>query len=153
MCEPPKYPWLVNLRASHFNPYKPKELQLLTGNVTGVNVTVDDGFWIKLMLALRSNNQWKDNYLVFTLNDKACTNFKVHMPGLYKILFGPNLNLKEECLLKPGTYNVNNTPIDWTFPKFPVMPYGRFKVKLTMGKAEQLATCLFIELRHMPKLE
>ncbi|XP_026283711.1 uncharacterized protein LOC113210098 isoform X3 [Frankliniella occidentalis] len=85
MCEPNNrlLPCRWNIRASHFNPYKPKELQRLTGNVTST-VTVNDDCWAKVVVDVRSNNQWKENAFVFNFNDGACRVLKENIPAFYK---------------------------------------------------------------------
>ncbi|XP_052120176.1 uncharacterized protein LOC127748869 [Frankliniella occidentalis] len=49
MCPPDNgsLPWTWHLHATHFNPYKPKELQRLTGNVTFRSFPLDDNTWVR----------------------------------------------------------------------------------------------------------
>ncbi|XP_026287511.1 uncharacterized protein LOC113212877 isoform X2 [Frankliniella occidentalis] len=85
MCEPNNrlLPCRWNIRATHFNPYKPKELQRLTGNVTAGEALSDD-LWAKVVVDLRSNNQWKENAFVFTFKNSACRAARENIPGFYK---------------------------------------------------------------------
>ncbi|XP_052127868.1 uncharacterized protein LOC113213845 isoform X2 [Frankliniella occidentalis] len=57
--------WGWHWRTSHFNPNRPREKQLLTGNITGLNVTLDDSWSATVSMDSLSNNQWKENALVF----------------------------------------------------------------------------------------
>ncbi|XP_026283710.1 uncharacterized protein LOC113210098 isoform X1 [Frankliniella occidentalis] len=152
MCEPNNrlLPCRWNIRASHFNPYKPKELQRLTGNVTST-VTVNDDCWAKVVVDVRSNNQWKENAFVFNFNDGACRVLKENIPAFYKQV----LKGKDEggCTIPPGVYEVNNTPVDWSFPKVPLLPYGSWRFRLTFGKAENLYACFVINAKNVPKTD
>ncbi|XP_052122250.1 uncharacterized protein LOC127749169 [Frankliniella occidentalis] len=154
MCEPNSslLPWTLNLRGSHFNPYKPKKLQLLTGNVTGVNVLLDKHGWTKIILDIRSNNQWKENAFVFNFNKKgACQVCKEQGPNFYKQIFkGED---KGACIIQPGVYEANNTPVDWINPKVPLMPYGSYRFRLTFGNAENLYACWVIHAKTIPKTD
>ncbi|XP_026285475.1 uncharacterized protein LOC113211339 [Frankliniella occidentalis] len=151
MCEPNSslLPWTLNLRGSHFNPYKPKELQLLTGNVTGVNGTLNDHGWMKIVMDIRANNQWKENAFVFNFQKSACRAAREHSPNFWKhILKGED---RGPCILPPGVYEAHNTPVDWSFPKFPSMPYGYWRFRLKFGKAQDLYGCWVIDAKTIPK--
>ncbi|XP_052122110.1 uncharacterized protein LOC127749150 [Frankliniella occidentalis] len=151
-CDPPnvQLPWGWNVRPSHFNPNRPREKQLLTGNIAGENVSIDDSSWATIVLDSSSNNQWKENALVLPFKAKACTAFKMNMPTLYN-LFYKKTETKGVCRLKPGVYTVKNNPIDWVFPNLPILPYGRFRLRATVGKAENLHACFSADLKIIPK--
>ncbi|XP_026289822.1 uncharacterized protein LOC113214601 isoform X2 [Frankliniella occidentalis] len=156
-CDPNNttLPWNWHLRASHFNPYKPKELQLVTGNVTGVNVAIDDSCWAKVVVDLWSNNQWKENAFIFYFKNGACHALTDNMPGFYEQFFKTQMmqENKGRCIVKPGVYKVNNTPVDWTFPRVPIIPYGRYRFRLSAGKAENVYGCVMADARTVPKPE
>ncbi|XP_052121249.1 uncharacterized protein LOC127749001 [Frankliniella occidentalis] len=96
MCEP-NLPSKWYIRASHFNPQKPKELQVLTGNATFA-IPYDDGCW--------------------------------------------------------GVYEANNTPVDWTFPNVPVMPYGHYRLRALFGNKSEMANgCWAVHCYVIPKPE
>ncbi|XP_052131140.1 uncharacterized protein LOC127751518 [Frankliniella occidentalis] len=143
--------WKWNLHATRFNPYKPREIQLLTGNVTGVNVSIDDNCWAKVILDTWKNNQWKENAFVIFVKDKACTHGKINLPGFYEQLFKKR-ETKGACIVKPGVYELKNAPVKLAFPNFPIMPYGRYRFKLTVGRTE-LYTCMVSEVTIIPKMD
>ncbi|XP_052125610.1 uncharacterized protein LOC127749832 [Frankliniella occidentalis] len=153
MCEPNNrpLPWRWHLRTTHFNPHKPKELQHLTGNITA-NETFDDSCWGRVILDAWSNNQWKENAFVFYFKNNGCKAFKENIPGLYDLVF-KKTETKGTCKMKPGVYELNNAPINWTYPKVPIMPYGHFRFRLTIGRAENLFACLVVECYTVPKVE
>ncbi|XP_052131207.1 uncharacterized protein LOC113209239 isoform X2 [Frankliniella occidentalis] len=152
-CEPDNrlLPWTLRLRGSHFNPQKPKEAQLITGNVTAVNETFDDSCWIKVILDLRSNNQWKENNFVFSFRRNACHALRSNIPKFYEHIFKKRADDKGACILKPGVYAVNNTPIDWSFPNVPIFPYGQYRFRMTFGRGEDLFACWVAETKCLPK--
>ncbi|XP_026287640.2 uncharacterized protein LOC113212972 [Frankliniella occidentalis] len=152
MCEPngSLLPWTWYLRGSHFNPYKPKVLQLMTGNVTGV-VPFDDRGWTKIVVDLRSNNQWKENAFVFNFNKRGpCSVCKEHVPSAFKqfLLKGED---EGACPRPPGVYEVNDTAVGWTFPSVPIIPYGTYRFRVTFGIAENLHGCWVADAKTVPK--
>ncbi|XP_052127049.1 uncharacterized protein LOC113210445 [Frankliniella occidentalis] len=150
MCEDNNtpLPWRWNLRVSHFNPLKPKELQRLTGNLTGAT-PFDDSCWSKVILDTWSNNQWKENAFRANFKNNACKALKEHIPGFYEKI--SRMEMKDACMLKPGVYEFNNTSVDWTFPKFAIMPYGHYRFRLLVGKAERRLACFVVECKIIPK--
>ncbi|XP_052122366.1 uncharacterized protein LOC113213664 [Frankliniella occidentalis] len=141
--------WKWNIHTTRFNPYKPREILLLSGNVTGVNGSLDDNCWGKIILDVWRNNQWKENAFVFFRKDKACTHIKTNVPTLYEPLFKKR-ETKGQCILKPGVYELNNAPVKWVFPNIPIMPYGRYRFRMTGGRTESY-TCMACELTVIPK--
>ncbi|XP_052126295.1 uncharacterized protein LOC127749994 [Frankliniella occidentalis] len=155
-CEPDNrldLPWKWHLRGTHFNPHKPKEPQLLTGNVTGVNETIDDGCWAKVIVDIRSNNQWKANNFVCSFKRNACQALRSNIPKFFEGMFKKRADDKGACILKPRVYAVNSTPIDWTFPNIPIFPYGQYRFRLTFGRGENLYACWVAETKVVPKPE
>ncbi|XP_026286185.1 uncharacterized protein LOC113211881 [Frankliniella occidentalis] len=153
MCEPDNrpLPWRWWVRATHFNPLKPKALQRLTGNVTSTSGIFGDNEWAKTIVDVRSNNQWKENAFVFKFNNKACQTLKVNIPGFYEVVLKKR-EVKGACMFKAGVYEFNDAPIDWTCPNVPIMPYGHYRVRIMIGKAETLYVCWVIEAKAIPKL-
>ncbi|XP_052130157.1 uncharacterized protein LOC127751120 isoform X1 [Frankliniella occidentalis] len=153
LCDPdPNHPiaWKWYLRSTHFNPFKPKELQLVTGNITGL-IDIGDDYGGVAILDIRSNNQWKENAFVFSYKKNVCRAIRDNIPGFTSVFF--KIKPTGPCIFKRGFYEVNNAPIDWTFPNVPVMPYGHYRFKLMMSKAGQYDTCYVAECRIIPKLE
>ncbi|XP_026288122.1 uncharacterized protein LOC113213315 [Frankliniella occidentalis] len=144
-------PWEWHLRGSHFNPHKPKELQLITGNVTGVNVTLDNSYWGKVILDSRSNNQWKENNFIFYYRRNACQALRSNLPNFFEQIFKKRADDKSACILKPGVYDVNSTPVDWTFPNVPIFPYGQYRFRMMFGIGANLQACLVAETKVLPK--
>ncbi|XP_026289006.2 uncharacterized protein LOC113213990 [Frankliniella occidentalis] len=143
-------PWRWHLRGTHFNPAKPRESQLLTGNITGEKYPLDNKSWAKVVIDVRSNNQWKENGFIFSFKDKACQNFKDHIPTVYELFFKKN-ETKGECKIEPGVYEVENGPIRWVFPKFPIGFYGHFRFKLMFGMDEIQYACMSVDCKTIPK--
>ncbi|XP_052123341.1 uncharacterized protein LOC113205164 isoform X2 [Frankliniella occidentalis] len=102
LCEEPNHPlpWRWHLRGTHFNPQKPTELQLLTGNMTFEKEPLDDSTWIKVLMAVWTNNQWKENSFIFHFKDKGCTAIKENMAGFYEIFF-KKTETQGACIIKP----------------------------------------------------
>ncbi|XP_052128321.1 uncharacterized protein LOC113203124 isoform X1 [Frankliniella occidentalis] len=154
MCEPDNrpLPWRWVLRATHFNPFKPKELQRVTGNLTFSSGLLDDSDWVKVIVDTRSNNQWKENAYVLKFNDHACRAIKVNIPGFYE-QFLKKREVKGACLFRPGVYETNDAPLNWTFPNVPALPYGQYRFRLMIGKAKNLYACFVADARAVPKTD
>ena len=56
------------------------------------------------------------------------------------------------CSLK-GYYEVKDEPIPWLFPKFPVLPYGKYRFRLRAGHAPgaPAGACLVVDVNIIPK--
>ncbi|XP_052126728.1 uncharacterized protein LOC127750128 [Frankliniella occidentalis] len=143
--------WTFRLRVSHFNPQKPRELQRLTGNITGVNTTVDDSLGVKIIVDLWAQNQWKQNAFIYPFPDKGCTLIRVLVPHFYSQILKQK-ETKGKCILKPGIYEANNTPVEWVFPKVPIFPYGRYRTAVIFSKAEKQVGCFTAEAVMIPKV-
>ncbi|XP_026286954.2 uncharacterized protein LOC113212465 isoform X2 [Frankliniella occidentalis] len=152
MCEPDnrQLPWTWYLRASHYNPLKPNELQRLTGNVTIANEPLDDSCWIKIIVDTRSNNQWKENAIVCHFKKNAYRAIKENVPGFYERFFKRGDD-KEARHFKPRVYEVNNETIDWSYPNVPIVPYGQYRFRVLIGKAENQYACWVVNSRVIPK--
>ncbi|XP_052126969.1 uncharacterized protein LOC127750172 isoform X2 [Frankliniella occidentalis] len=154
-CEPidPTLPWRHHFRLTRYNPYKPSEAQLLTGNLTG-ELPIDDSCWGKMNVALWANNQWKDNAFVVGFKDTVCSRYKENAPSLWELFFkGTEEKGKVGCLIKPGFYEYKNVPARVVFPNVPVGPYGRYKMSVWVGKADKMYYCFVGEFRLVPKLD
>ncbi|XP_052123625.1 uncharacterized protein LOC127749464 [Frankliniella occidentalis] len=153
-CQPddrvPSWSWYM--RASHFNPMKPKELQRVTGNFTIKPGPLDNSLWGKANMGVRSNNQWKENAFVGIFKNSACRHLKENIPGFFNAFF-QSTETKGVCSVKPGTYEINDVPIDWTFPKIPIMPYAHYRFNVSFGKDDILLGCFVVENRVIPKPE
>ncbi|XP_052129810.1 uncharacterized protein LOC113205631 isoform X2 [Frankliniella occidentalis] len=154
MCQPDNRvpPWSWYVRASHFNPQTPKELQRVTGNFC-TTTALDDSLWGRANMGVRSNNQWKENAFVGYFKNSACRHLRENIPGFFNAAFKQSTQTKGVCSIKPGVYEVNDYPIDWTFPKIPIMPYAHYRFNVTFGKDENLYGCFVVENRVIPKLE
>ncbi|XP_026292137.2 uncharacterized protein LOC113216609 [Frankliniella occidentalis] len=151
-CEP-NLPSTWFLRATHFNPRKPKELQVLSGNWT-VSFMFDANTWMKSVVDVRSNNQWKENAFVLNFKNNACRALKENAPEIYNQVFKQAEDKGAHCALKPGTYEVNNTRAVWNFPNLPVMPYGHYRYRSWFGKPEKVYYgCWVAEAWVVPKPE
>ncbi|XP_052128318.1 uncharacterized protein LOC113205824 isoform X4 [Frankliniella occidentalis] len=152
MCEPDNrpLPWRWHFRATHFNPYKPKELQRLTGNVTTTIGTFDDNCWMKVIVDARSNNQWKENAYIFNFRKNACRVLKENAPGFYEQVLKKR-EVKGVCAFNPGVYEADNAPIDWSFPNVPILPYGQYRFRVMVGRDKTLNACWAADARTIPK--
>ncbi|XP_026284263.2 uncharacterized protein LOC113210464 [Frankliniella occidentalis] len=152
LCEPNDrpLPWRWQFRTTHFNPAKPRDVQLLTGNITGVNVTFDNKQWVRVIIDVWSNNQWKENAFIFYFKNKGCMSLRENIPSLYQHIFKKR-ETNNVCRHQPGVYEVNNAPIEWVFPHFPVAFYGRYRFKLMVGLADVLHACLAVDCDAIPK--
>ncbi|XP_052131958.1 uncharacterized protein LOC127751844 [Frankliniella occidentalis] len=151
MCEP-NLPSKWYIRASHFNPQKPKELQVLTGNAM-LSFLTDDSTWLKIVIDVRSNNQWKENAFVFYFKDNACRALKENIPEIYNEVFKQGEVIKgAHCMVKPGVYEVNKAPANWTCPNIPIMPYGHYRYRSWFGKPEKVSYgCWAVDFHIIPK--
>ncbi|XP_026281746.1 uncharacterized protein LOC113208786 [Frankliniella occidentalis] len=152
MCDNGSLPWKWHVRATHFNPYKPKELQRITGNVTAHTAPLDDNCWGKVVVDARSNNQWKENAYVFNFKRNGCRVLKENAPGFYAALF-KNSELKGPCVIKQGVYEFNDVPVEWSFPNVPILPYGHYRFRVMVGRAENQYACWVADARTIPKPE
>ncbi|KAE8749563.1 hypothetical protein FOCC_FOCC003829 [Frankliniella occidentalis] len=50
-----------------------------------------------------------------------------------------------------GVYRVDQEPIDWNFPNFPIVPYGHYKFRIMSGIGNDMAVCLINEVHLIPK--
>ncbi|XP_026279285.1 uncharacterized protein LOC113207109 isoform X2 [Frankliniella occidentalis] len=156
VCDsPPDKPWpsQVYLRPTHFNPAKPNDGQILTGNVTmpeGLNDTRPGHARVDIW----SNNQWKKNAFIFNFPG-ACTALRNNIPNFFAALFdlpsGPS-SWNTPCNVKPGTYIVDHKRVFWTYPNVPVFVYGTYRITITATELEKVVICMFGEGTIVPRL-
>ncbi|XP_034238519.1 uncharacterized protein LOC117643634 isoform X1 [Thrips palmi] len=144
--------WDWNFRVSHWNPAKPNELQRLTGWFNATVHSLTDASWVNVVLDVRANNMWKENAFVFKFPNMACTSVKKQIPEFWNVVLKLPRNEKV-CRIPPKLYELHDEPIAWFFPSFPVMPYGNYRFRLTMGPPGKPAmSCLAAECHIVPKM-
>ncbi|XP_034231875.1 uncharacterized protein LOC117639920 isoform X2 [Thrips palmi] len=149
---------VLNIRASHFNPFRPFELQVLVGNAT-FREDMMDNFWSQVHMAVRSNNQWKENAFVFNFPNVGCSAIRDHVPDLYRMLAkqsGASMDKTVPCRLPAGVWPFKNEPVNWSFPNFPIMPYGRYKFRVSARSnsnkdLRSLSACLEVDCEVIPR--
>ncbi|XP_034251882.1 uncharacterized protein LOC117651715 [Thrips palmi] len=146
----------MTLRSSHFNPLKPSERQTVSGNVS-FKIDYTDQFWSHADLALRSNNQWKENAFLFQFRKMGCSGIRDQIPDFFRVLAkhsGASMDRREPCVLPAGHYILKNEPVNWTFPNFPVMPYGRYRLRIRSRTARDSPVtrfCILVDCEVIPK--
>ncbi|XP_034240132.1 uncharacterized protein LOC117644630 [Thrips palmi] len=149
----------VFIRPSHFNPIRPFEKQTLQGYMRS-SYNVSDDLLAHVDMAIRSNNQWKDNAFVFNFPNSGCTALREHLPDMYRIVAkytGAPLDKKKPCIIPGGYFDFKNETISWTFPHFPVMPYGRYKFRISARHMSVVKTttvphfCVYADCEIIPK--
>ncbi|KAK3908601.1 Eukaryotic translation initiation factor 3 subunit E [Frankliniella fusca] len=89
MCDPDRqYRMKWVLRTTHFNPRKPAELQLMSGNMT-LTVPITDSLAGNATVDRWANNQWKENAFKAVFPNGACQHTRRNIPGFFKLLFRP----------------------------------------------------------------
>ncbi|XP_034238092.1 uncharacterized protein LOC117643358 [Thrips palmi] len=144
------------IRASHFNPARPYDLQTISGNLT-FKEDMRDNYWSRVDLAVRSNNQWKENAFVFNFPKLGCTAIREHAPDFFRVVAkysGAPTDKAIPCVIPAGVYVVKNESVSWTFPNFPVIPYGRYRFRVTSRSSSTSRTpvlCLEVDCEAIPK--
>ncbi|KAK3915847.1 Glycerol metabolism operon regulatory protein [Frankliniella fusca] len=144
----------VHIRPSHFRSPSLVQttLQTLDGNFTW-KTTVDDSWVGVLKSDLWNNNQWKENSILYRIPRGFCSTIRTNFPGLYETFYGVSALTKTPCRFPKKTYILDNKPINWTMPNFPVLPYGRFKTTcLTFSAKNDKAACFVFEVNIVAKL-
>ncbi|XP_052129802.1 uncharacterized protein LOC127750990 [Frankliniella occidentalis] len=103
-----------------------------------------------VILDVWANNRWKENAFILNFKNKACTNFKNNSPSFFEHLFK---KIKGPCIIRPGVYELKDAPVKWEYPNIPIMPYGRYKFKVTGGKTAEPLLCLVVDVRTIPKVD
>ncbi|XP_034240133.1 uncharacterized protein LOC117644631 [Thrips palmi] len=145
---------VVHLRASHFRPARPYDLQVITSNLS-LTRDVEDNFWLYLDLAVRNNNEWKENAFIVKFANIGCTTIRDQAPGIYGIIAkstGAPTDKNKRCFIPKGQYDVNG-PVNWTLPNFPIMPYGRYRIHLRArgDPNSPVRYCAIVDCEAIPK--
>ncbi|XP_034238324.1 uncharacterized protein LOC117643504 [Thrips palmi] len=145
----------VLIRASHFNPARPYDLQTISGNLSSKE-DMKDNYWSRVEMAVRSNNQWKDNAFIFNFPRLGCTAIREQVPDLFRIIAkhsGAPTDKAAPCVIPAGVYVLKNESVSWTFPNFPVIPYGRYRFRVTSRSITSRTTllCLEVDCEAIPK--
>ncbi|XP_034246208.1 uncharacterized protein LOC117648101 isoform X2 [Thrips palmi] len=149
--------FVLQFRPTHFNRARPNERQRVTGNAT-VKKPVTDNFWSTVNLAVRANNEWKENFFVNKFSRQGCTAIRLHSPELFNLVVkytGASADKNAPCVIPPGFFVVKDEPISWTFPNFPIMPYGRYRFRGTSRDSETsniTRLCIDVDCEVIPKV-
>ncbi|XP_034246777.1 uncharacterized protein LOC117648375 [Thrips palmi] len=146
----------LNTRVSHFNPSRPYDLPIFTGNAT-LKEDLRDNYWSRADLAVRSNNQWKENAFIFNFPKQGCTAIREQVPDFFRVLAklsGASTDKGTPCVVPAGVYLLKNEMVNLTFPNFPVIPYARYRFKVTASHSRNFDTpllCLAVDCEAIPK--
>ncbi|KAE8744714.1 hypothetical protein FOCC_FOCC008622 [Frankliniella occidentalis] len=131
----------VHIRPSHFRTPSLVQttLQTISGNCTWKAV-VDDTWAGNLKSDVWANNQWKENSIIYPIRKAYCSTVRNNFPGLYETFY-------------QKTNIMDNAPINWTLPNFPLLPYGRFRTTSTAWSSKKTReACFVFEVVIVPKL-
>ncbi|XP_034256765.1 uncharacterized protein LOC117654300 [Thrips palmi] len=150
--------FVVHARISHFNPKRPYDLQTATGNIT-LKEDFKDGYWAAGTMAIRSNNQWKENAFVFNIPRKGCSVIRENIPDLYRLFAevtgGPVADRTAPCVLPKGTYFVPEPrAVNVTLANIPILPYGRYWYRGTLSRTRNSPSalaCVEFDCEVIPK--
>ncbi|KAE8751377.1 hypothetical protein FOCC_FOCC001949 [Frankliniella occidentalis] len=135
-----------------FDKSNPFRLQKLYGNVTMKKTTkFNDEYWVRVRLDSWSINGWKENAFIFNFPTSGCSVSRHHMPGVVRIVFGEDFMKSDPCHLETKNYTIPMQYVNWTFPHFPVMPYGHWRFHLTLGHERVTGTCVNVVCHTIPK--
>ncbi|XP_052129708.1 uncharacterized protein LOC113215648 [Frankliniella occidentalis] len=106
----------------------------------------------RVVVDTRSNNQWKENAFIFNFPGGSCSAASQHTK-CFETLTGKLLRKEKPCGLNPGVNILSDTPMDWSFPYFPIMPYGTWRFRLSYGQTGQkrASGCHIAEAVTIPK--
>ncbi|XP_052123385.1 uncharacterized protein LOC127749409 [Frankliniella occidentalis] len=139
--------------ATPFNIKEPYTLQRLTGNVT-YRRPFDDTYWSRVRIDSRSSDgqRWLKNAFVISFPGKACSTTREHMPSFARLFLGEGAFMSgKPCVVQPGVITMENQPVNWTFPHFPIMPYGYMRFHQTMGRGREVDYCQIAEFHSIPR--
>ncbi|XP_034244964.1 uncharacterized protein LOC117647350 [Thrips palmi] len=133
------------------------QLQKITGNVTVAMPLTNKG-WMYLKAASRSNNQWKDNAHILKFTNGMCRATAENMPGFVRSIYklDPEKLLKSPCVIPPGVYLADETPVNFTVPRLPIFQYGTWRTEIgynlgTEAKPRNIM-CFMTDIYTVPKL-
>ncbi|XP_034256769.1 uncharacterized protein LOC117654304 [Thrips palmi] len=155
---PSQETFLIQAKISHFNPSRPYDLQTVFANMS-LKEDFSDGYWASATMAVRSNNQWKENAIVFNFPRKGCSVIREHFPDMYRFFAEatgtPVADKTAPCVFRKGNYVMTEPrPVNATFPSFPVLPYGRYKYRGTLRRTSTSPVplaCLEMDCEIIPK--
>ncbi|XP_034252467.1 uncharacterized protein LOC117651944 isoform X2 [Thrips palmi] len=150
--------FLLQGRISHFNPKRPYDLQSFFGNIT-LKEDFKDDYWASATMAVRSNNQWKENAFVFNFPRKGCSAVREQMPDLYRLIAEVSgaavADKAAPCVIPKGNFVIAEPrPVNATFPNIPVLKYGRYRYRATLRRTRtspSLLACLELDCEVIPK--
>ncbi|XP_034232282.1 uncharacterized protein LOC117640127 isoform X2 [Thrips palmi] len=140
----------------HFNPVRPFDNQILSGNMT-FRVDVMDNHWTFVDFAVRSNNQWKENAFIMNFPKTGCSSLRENVPDFFRIIAkysGASTDKAVPCRVPAGRYIFSNEPVNWTFPHFPVMPYGHYRIRARArpsSTSTRINFCMILDVEAIPK--
>ncbi|XP_034232897.1 uncharacterized protein LOC117640487 [Thrips palmi] len=139
---------MYHIRPPRYNPFRPTDPQLLYGNITRT-MPFNDTYWLKMSAAIWSNNQWKDNAIVYNYPEDACTLERKNDVNVYRLMYGKELSDKGPCFAQAGTLILDGEPINGTGSGslFPQLPYGLYRARRTLGLKGSIhpIECLYTE--------
>ncbi|XP_052122304.1 uncharacterized protein LOC113214058 isoform X2 [Frankliniella occidentalis] len=139
----------IQVKFSHYNPNKKFVPQTWSG-FANLSREMDDSWWVKAPLAIRSNNQWKENAFVFYFPTKGCSNGRDIAPACLKPFF---TKAGTPCLIKQQVIQFRNTTMKLEFPKVPHLVYGHYRLELSAGpKNEKSEYCVNAIVHIIPKV-
>ncbi|KAJ1519773.1 hypothetical protein ONE63_005029 [Megalurothrips usitatus] len=143
----------VFIQSTRFSPQRPLVLQKLSGNMTmtGLSKPVDDSHWAYVRLDSRFNSEWKQNAFIFNFPSGACSALRDHIPDFGRVVFGQEFMDHQPCKIPAKVHMFESEPINWTFPKFPIMPYGHWRFHFTLGQAADTHMCFNVECHTIPR--
>ncbi|XP_026289098.1 uncharacterized protein LOC113214058 isoform X1 [Frankliniella occidentalis] len=139
----------IQVKFSHYNPNKKFVPQTWSG-FANLSREMDDSWWVKAPLAIRSNNQWKENAFVFYFPTKGCSNGRDIAPACLKPFF---TKAGTPCLIKQQVIQFQNTTMPMEFPKLPRLVYGYYRLELSAGpKNKKSEYCVNAMVHIIPKV-
>ncbi|KAJ1528114.1 hypothetical protein ONE63_008028 [Megalurothrips usitatus] len=74
-----------------------------------------------------------------------------HLPEFVRPMFGEHVLRQRPCLIPKGFYSFADQPMNWSFPKFPVLPYGHFRARFEIAHLKETLLCSYMEGRIIPQ--
>ncbi|XP_034232836.1 uncharacterized protein LOC117640443 [Thrips palmi] len=146
----------ANFRPGPFSRSRPYDLQTLSGNLT-IRAPFTDRVWTETDLAVWANNQWKENAFKFPFPKTGCSELREQMPDFFRVVAkhtGASTDLKDPCVVPVGHSVLKDEPVNWTFPNFPTMPYGRYRYRMRSRLTRNspiVCMCVAVDCEVIPK--
>ncbi|XP_034250263.1 uncharacterized protein LOC117650771 [Thrips palmi] len=143
----------MHIRTTHFNPSRPFDLQIATTNLS-LKVDVADHFWL-VSFSVTGPRERKENAFHFKFPNVGCSVIRAHAPGIFSIISkhtGASMDKNEPCFIPKGEYYMTE-PVNMTFPYFPMMVYGRYRLHLQCRDAPKLPVkfCGYMDFEIIPR--